>query len=83
MSTRAQASPRAIIFRRDAGGVQELSDLKRVLRSNGWSAAGKGAGDRFSPSPWDAICARGDLDPSDPDAYGCYDGKVRGRGGAV
>lgn len=33
-------------------------------------------GDPFSPSPWDAICARGDLDPDSPDAYGCYDAKV-------
>lgn len=34
-------------------------------------------GDPYSATPWDAICARGDLDPEEPDAYGCYDAKVR------
>ncbi len=35
------------------------------------------AADPYSPTPWDAICARGDLDPEEPVASGCYDAKVR------
>ena len=54
-----------------AGKISTLADMKRVLRSNGWPR------DSLSvESPWDAICARGDLDPGAPDAYGCFDGKV-------
>lgn len=56
---------------RRAGSISDVSGLKRVLRSNGWPRDGLSAA-----SPWDAICARGDLDPEDPDAYGCFDGKV-------
>uniref|UniRef100_A0A7S0YIV8 Phospholipase B-like n=1 Tax=Polytomella parva TaxID=51329 RepID=A0A7S0YIV8_9CHLO len=66
-----QLSPRAKIFRRDAGLTLDLPSMQRLLRSNGWPV------DDFSAaSPWDAICARGDLDPLAPDAYGCMDGKV-------
>ena len=65
-----QLSPRAMIFRRDSGAVADLAGLKRLLRSETWPA------DALTDSPWGAICARGDLDPEDPDAYGCYDGKV-------
>ena len=53
------------------GSVTDVPGMKRVLRSNGWPNDGLS-----TSSPWDAICARGDIDPDDPDAYGCFDGKV-------
>lgn len=70
-----QVAPRAKIFRRDSGTVNDLWDLKKILRSNGWRDNTKNS-DPFSPSPWEAICARGDLDPESPAASGCYDAKV-------
>ena len=51
--------------------------MQRVLRSNGWPS------DSLSPSPWDALRARGDLspDPEDRGADGTYDCKVAGQEG--
>lgn len=67
-----QLAPRAKIFRRDAGSVTQVCDLKRVIRSNGWPH------DPLSADPWSAISARGDLSPDAEgrDTYGAYDGKV-------
>ena len=55
-----------------SGSVSDLADLQTVLRSNGWPA------DTLSPSPWEALSARGDLSPNpdDRDASGAYDCKV-------
>lgn len=51
--------------------VTNMSSLKRVLRSNNWQK------DLYSnASPWNAICSRGDLDPTAPLADGCLDAKV-------
>ncbi|KXZ46084.1 hypothetical protein GPECTOR_47g360 [Gonium pectorale] len=69
-----QLAPRAKIFRRDAAGANDLASFGRLLRSNGYRA--NPADPLSAASPWDALCGRGDLDPEDPDVYGCYDGKV-------
>lgn len=66
-----QLAPRAKIFRRDAGGVEDLHDLKHLLRSNAWRDEPLSGG-----SPWGVICARGDLDPDSPVGDGCNDAKV-------
>jgi len=65
-----QLAPRAKIFRRDVGNVVDLPSLKTFMRSNGYPT------DPYfldKPSPFDAICSRGDLM-----GYlgGCYDSKV-------
>ncbi|KAJ9506011.1 hypothetical protein QJQ45_016659, partial [Haematococcus lacustris] len=67
-----QVCSRAKLLRRDAGNVTNLAELKRLLRSNGWRADPQRS-DPFSPSPWEALSARGDLDPQEPDASGAYD----------
>ena len=64
-----QMAPRAKIYRRDEGTVRDLDSLKGLLRSNGYPA------DPYSPSPYSAICSRGDL-ATKPRAGGCYDTKV-------
>lgn len=65
-----QLAPRAKIFRRDAGKVATMSDFKNIMRFNDYKT------DPYfqpNPSPWDAICSRGDLAGT---ANGCYDTKV-------
>ena len=44
----------------------------RLLRSNHWG------NDSYTDNDvWGTLCARGDLDPRRPIAYGCMDVKVR------
>ncbi|KAG2491647.1 hypothetical protein HYH03_010017 [Edaphochlamys debaryana] len=69
-----QLAPRAKIFRRDAAAASDLPSFRRLLRSNAFGR--KPADPLAQASPWDALCGRGDLDPEDPDVYGCFDGKV-------
>ncbi|KAG7668518.1 hypothetical protein KSW81_005282 [Nannochloris sp. 'desiccata'] len=66
-----ESSPRASIFRRDQAGVSSLEGIKAIMRSNNWR------NDPLSEGhPICAICGRGDLDTSFPEARGCYDTKV-------
>lgn len=65
-----QLAPRAQIFRRDVGDVVDLESLKTFMRSNGYPS------DPYfldQPTPFAAICSRGDLVGYDG---GCYDTKV-------
>lgn len=63
-----QMSARAKLFRRDAGLVRSLEDMKVLMRSNNYKT------DPYSDDdPTQAICARGDLLNR---TMGCYDGKV-------
>lgn len=65
-----QLAPRAKIFRRDAGSVKDVKDLTKLLRSNKWH------NDTYSGNDvWGTLCARGDLSPTRPTAYGCHDAK--------
>ncbi|CAL5220185.1 g2156 [Coccomyxa viridis] len=66
-----QLAPRATIFRRDAGDVDDLASLKRLMRSNSYSTDPYSDGNSLN-----AICGRGDLSADKPRAYGCYDTKV-------
>lgn len=66
-----QNSPRARIFRRDQAGIRDLEGAKRVLRSNRWKTDPLSEG-----HPIAAVCGRGDLDPENPVARGCFDTKV-------
>jgi len=65
-------APRAKIFKREAPGIADLGDIKRLMRSNGY-----GTKDPLSEGhPLAAVCGRGDLAPIAPVAKGCYDSKV-------
>ncbi|KAL4451415.1 hypothetical protein ABPG77_009487 [Micractinium sp. CCAP 211/92] len=66
-----QMAPRAQIFRRDAPHVDHLPGLRSLLRSNRWPEEPFSAG-----SPLGALCGRGDVDPLNPRAAGCYDSKA-------
>ncbi|XP_059142725.1 phospholipase B-like [Physella acuta] len=64
-------APRAKIFRRDQGKVNDLNSMKDIMRENDYK------NDPYSGGlPTGAICARGDLDKKNPRASGCYDTKV-------
>lgn len=70
-----ELAPRAQIFRRDQGNVEDMTSLKTLLRYNNfkndpYSFDGK------SQNPSYAICARDDLAAQNPRAGGCYDTKV-------
>jgi hypothetical protein len=66
-----QLAPRAQIFRRDQGFVNDTASFLALMRSNGFAT-----GDPLAAgSPWNAICSRGDL-ATPPRADGCYDGKA-------
>lgn len=65
-----QLAPRAQIFRRDAGKVDDLDSFMTIMRYNDFQNDPLAHG-----SPWNAICSRGDL-ASSPDSGGCLDGKV-------
>jgi len=66
-----QLCPRAQIFRRDQGSVVDLDSFKAILRYNNYKNDPYSKGD-----PGNAICSRFDLEPTQPDAGGCYDTKV-------
>ena len=72
-----QLAPRASIFRRDAGAVQDLAGMKTIMRENHFGLQTK---DPLAPSPADAIAARGDLfTPATgrtPVAGGAIDSKI-------
>ncbi len=56
------------------GSVDDISGLARLLRSGRWK------NDSYSGNDvWGTLCARGDLDPVNPAAYGCMDAKVSGK----
>lgn len=66
-----QVAPRAKLFRRDAGSVDDLNGLADLLRGSRWG------NDTYTGNDvWGTLCARGDLDPAKPVAYGCMDVKV-------
>ena len=73
-----QLAPRASIFRRDAGPVQDLAGMQKIMRENHFGLKGKP--DPLAPSPADAIAARGDLFTSatgrTPVAGGAIDSKI-------
>jgi len=66
-----ELAPRAMIYRRDAGKVNNLKDIENFLRSNDYSHDPYSKGD-----PTHAVCARGDLMKDHPSMMGCYDTKV-------
>jgi hypothetical protein len=61
---------RGQIFRRDAGGVVDLSSLRAIMRSNDYKNDPVSHG-----NPMRAICSRNDLNPGGV-PEGCYDTKV-------
>lgn len=66
-----QMAPRAEIFRRDAGTVTDMDSFKAIMRYNDYKK------DPYSHgNPGDAICSRFDLEPENPQPFGCYDTKV-------
>jgi Phospholipase B len=66
-----QMAPRAEIFRRDAGTVTDMESFKAIMRYNDYKK------DPYSHgNPGDAICSRFDLEPENPQPFGCYDTKV-------
>jgi hypothetical protein len=66
-----ELAPRAKIFRRDANNVHNFDEFKALMRQNKWKTDPLAEG-----SPENAICSRGDLVSSRPDAGGCYDTKA-------
>jgi hypothetical protein len=71
--TEYQMAPRSSIFRRDQSMGETLEGMQKVMRENDFQTDPLSHG-----SPWDAICARGDLDTSTDNPYGGggYDTKV-------
>ncbi|KXJ12225.1 phospholipase B-like 1 [Exaiptasia diaphana] len=66
-----QLAPRAKIFRRDQATVHDMDTMKYIMRYNDYKH------DPYAfNNPDNAICARGDLDSTNPSADGCYDAKV-------
>jgi len=66
-----QMALRAQIFRRDQGSVVDLTTMKALMRYNDYMNDPYAHG-----NPGGAICARFDLDKTDPNPSGCYDTKV-------
>eukprot|EP00730_Choanoeca_flexa_P008596 TRINITY_DN12510_c3_g1_i1.p1 TRINITY_DN12510_c3_g1~~TRINITY_DN12510_c3_g1_i1.p1 ORF type:complete len:541 (+),score=163.10 TRINITY_DN12510_c3_g1_i1:25-1623(+) len=66
-----QLAPRAKIFRRDAGNIESLDDLKKFMRENNY-----GTGDPLADGTDHAIAARRDLDPVAPRTDGAIDCKI-------
>ncbi|XP_063078392.1 phospholipase B-like 1 [Engraulis encrasicolus] len=63
--------PRAKIFRRDHGNVNDLDSLKYIMRYNDYK------NDPYSQgNPCKTICCRNDLKEEKPSPGGCYDTKV-------
>jgi hypothetical protein len=79
--TQYQQAPRAKIFRKNNGfnwdsgetdaAAHQLKNMQHVLRANEYLTDPLADG-----SPWNAICARGDLDSASPYPGGGYDTKV-------
>eukprot|EP00121_Abeoforma_whisleri_P003448 Awhi_evm1s3097 len=64
-------APRATIFRRDAGNVHNIDDMKNIMRYNDYQ------NDPLSKhDPSGAICSRYDLKEGQAINSGCYDTKV-------
>jgi hypothetical protein len=59
------SSPRAKIFRRDHASIDSLEGIKAVMRGNAWRSDPLSEG-----HPIAAVCGRGDLDPTAPEARG-------------
>jgi len=66
-----QLAPRARLFRRDANSVQNMDQLKALMRYNDYKQDPYERGD-----PTWAICSRGDFKAVNPDPGGCFDTKV-------
>ena len=66
-----QLAPRALIFRRDQGNVTDMESFQRIMRYNNYAVDPLSHG-----HPDSAICARGDLENSNPSAGGCIDTKT-------
>ncbi|CAJ1075832.1 phospholipase B-like 1 [Xyrichtys novacula] len=63
--------PRAKIFRRDQGNVNDLDSLKYIMRFNDYKK------DPYSKgNPCSTVCCRGDLRAEKASPSGCYDTKV-------
>merc|ERR1719491_1355197 len=56
-----QLSPRAQIFRREAGAVNDIHHVKSLLRYNNFLNDPSSIDTRGEPNPTWSICARGDL----------------------
>lgn len=65
-----QMAPRAKIFRRQQGSVDDTNSFLSLMRYNDYKNDPYAGGD-----PWNAICSRGDLS-SNPSPDGCYDLKA-------
>lgn len=58
--------------------MDSLHDLGKLLRHNKWG------NDTYTDNDvWGTLCARGDLSPKRPTAYGCIDAKVRQGSGSL
>lgn len=65
-----QLCPRAKIFRRDQGRVEDMASMQYIMRFNDYK------NDPYSEgNPMNSICSRGDLS-EEPFLGGCYDTKV-------
>lgn len=64
-------APRAKIFRRDQGNVNDMTSMKYIMRYNNYKVDPYSMGD-----PCNAICCREDLNEASPSPGGCYDTKV-------
>lgn len=69
-----QLAPRAQIFRRDSGNINDVASLQYFMRYNDYLNDPIAHGD-----PWNAICSRGDLTSvnyTSSSPNGCYDTKM-------
>ena len=66
-----QLAPRASLFRKYAGQTDSFAELQSFMLLNTY-----GEGDPLAGSPYDAIAARGDLDPEEPLGFGAIDSKM-------
>jgi len=66
-----QMAPRAMIFRRDQGNIVDFETFKATMRYNDY------LNDPYSAhDPGNSICSRFDLEPVNPQAFGCIDSKA-------
>ncbi|CAG5124849.1 unnamed protein product [Candidula unifasciata] len=66
-----ELAPRAKIFRRDQSSVKDMDTFKAIMRYNDYQNDPYSGG-----SPWNSICARGDLAINQTTPSGCYDTKT-------